>query len=184
MTETADDFHFEQAATLRDGRPVTIRLMRPDDRQRLIDAFARLDRQSVYTRFFSYRKELPRGPLDRIDRIDLVRLAALVATIGQGDDETVIASATYVADTAADGRREAEVAFTVEEDYQGQGLATRLLAALAGIARRHGISRLTAEVLAGNAPMLAVFQRSALPLQQQRCGEVLRLSLELEPPTG
>jgi len=110
MNETADDFHFEQAATLRDGRSVTMRLMRPDDRQRLIDAFARLDRQSVYKRFFSYRKELPRGPLDRIDRIDLVRLAALVVTIGQGDDETVIASGTYVADTAADGRREAEVA--------------------------------------------------------------------------
>ena len=182
MTETPDDFHFKQSATLRNGLPVTIRLMRPDDRQRLIDAFARLDRQSVYTRFFSFRKELPRGPLDRIDRIDLVRLAALVVTTGQGDDETVIASATYVADTAADGRREAEVAFTVEEDYQGQGLAARLLAALAGMARRHGISRLTAEVLAGNAPMLAVFQRSALPLQQRRSGEVLRLSLELGPP--
>lgn len=184
MAETPDDFHFEQAATLRDGRPVTIRLMRPDDRQRLIDAFARLDRQSIYTRFFSFRKELPQGPLDRIDRIDLVHLAALVVTLGHGDDETVIASATYVADTAADGQRQAEVAFTVEEDFQGQGLAGRLLAALAGIARRHGIARLTAEVLAGNAPMLAVFERSGLPLRQQRTGDVLQLTLDLGAPEG
>jgi RimJ/RimL family protein N-acetyltransferase len=181
MDQAQDDFHFEQAATLRDGRPVMIRLMRPDDRQRLIEAFAKLDRQSVYTRFFSFRKELPQGPLDRIDRIDLVRLAALVVTLGEGDDQAVIASATYVADDAADGRREAEIAFTVEEDYQGQGLAGRLLAALAGIARRHGISRLKAEVLAGNTAMLAVFKRCGLPMQQQRAGDVVRLSLELEP---
>jgi len=31
---------------------------------------------------------------------------------------------------------------------------------------------------------VTVFQRSALPLQQQRCGEVLRLRLELGPTTG
>ena len=61
MADPPDDFHFQQTATLRDGRPLTIRLMRPDDRQRLLDAFARLDRQSIYTRFFSYRKQLPPG---------------------------------------------------------------------------------------------------------------------------
>lgn len=179
MDGPPDDFHFEQTATLRDGRAVTIRLMRPDDKERLIEAFAKLDRQSIYTRFFSFRKELPPGPLNRIDRIDLVRLAALVVTLGAGEDETVIGSASYVAGTAADGTREAEVAFTIEEDFQRQGLAGRLLAALAGIARRHGITRFEAEVLAGNAPMLAVFQRCGLPMHTRRTGDVVRLTLEL-----
>lgn len=179
MDGPPDDFHFEQSATLRDGRAVTLRLMRPDDKQRLIEAFAKLDRQSIYTRFFAFRKELPPGPLNRIHRIDLVRLAALVVTLGSGDDETVIGSASYVAETAADGTREAEVAFTIEEDFQRQGLAGRLLAALSGIARRHGISRFKAEVLAGNAPMLAVFQRCGLPMRTRRNGEVVELSLDL-----
>lgn len=179
MSPAQDDFHFSETARLRDGRPVTIRLMRPDDKQRLIDAFAKLDRQSIYTRFFSYRKELPEGPLNRIDRIDGVRLAALVATIGSGDAEMVIGSATYVAEMAADGTRQAEVAFTIEEDYQRQGLAGQLLQALAGIARRHGIGRFTAEVLAGNAPMLAVFERCGLPAQTRRAGDVVRLVMQL-----
>lgn len=179
MDGQGDDFHFEQAAQLRDGRAVTIRLMRPDDKERLIEAFAKLDRQSIYTRFFSFRKELPPGPLNRIDRIDLVRLAALVVTIGSGDDETVIGSATYVADTAADGQREAEVAFTIEEDFQRQGLASRLLAALAGIARRHGITRLKAEVLHGNTAMLAVFQRCGLPMRTRRRADAVQITLEL-----
>ena len=179
MDAPDDDFRFEQAATLRDGRAVTIRLMRPDDKQRLIEAFAKLDRQSIYTRFFSYRNELPQGPLSRIDRIDGVRLAALVVTLGAGDDESVIGSASYVAETAADGVREAEVAFTIEEDFQRQGLAGRLLTALAEIARRHGIGRFKAEVLAGNAAMLGVFQRGGWPMQSRRSGEVVALTLEL-----
>ncbi len=182
MDRQADDFHFEQEASLRDGRAVTIRLMRPDDKQRLIDAFARLDRQSIYTRFFSFRKELPQGPLNRLDRIDLVRVAALVVTLGTDEQQVVIGSASYVADTADDGVREAEVAFTIEEDFHGQGLAGHLLDALAGIARRHGITRLKAEVLAGNAPMLAVFRRCQLPMQMRRSGEVVQLTLKLGSP--
>ena len=174
-----DGRHFSEAATLRDGTPVTIRVMRPDDRERLVAAFAKLDQQSIYTRFFSFRKELPEGPLSRIDTIDFVRLAALVVTTGA--DETIIGSATYVADTARDGSKSAEVAFTIEEDYQGQGLASRLLAALAGIARRHGIARLTAEVLAENAAMLGVFQRGGLPMHKRRESGVIHIELDLAP---
>ena len=80
------DHDFRLLVVLRNGTPVTIRVMRPDDKDRLRAAFAKLDQQSIYVRFFSFRKELPEGPLDRIDRIDFVRLLGLVATIGSGDD--------------------------------------------------------------------------------------------------
>lgn len=181
MSEVHDDARFSQPATLRDGTPVTIRMMRPDDRDRLVAAFAKLDRQSVYTRFFSYRNELPEGPLNRIDQIDLVRLAALVVSLGSGADEQIIGSATYVASDAPDGQRSAEVAFTIEEDYQRQGLARRLLDALAGIARRHGIARFEAEVLAANRSMLAVFERSGLPMTRRHERGVIHIALELGP---
>lgn len=39
MDAADDDLGFEQAATLRDGRTVAIRLMRPDDKPRLVEAF-------------------------------------------------------------------------------------------------------------------------------------------------
>ncbi len=184
MGEVSDDFHFERAATLRDGRAVTIRLMRPDDKPRPIEAFAKLERQSIYTRFFSFRNELPEGPLNRIDRIDLVRLAALVVTLGAGEEEVIIGSASYVADTAVDGTREAEVAFTIEEDFQGQGLAGRLLQTLVELACRHGIDRFKADVLASNAPMLAVFNRCGLPLQRQRSGDTVELTMALASDAG
>ena len=181
---TDADFRFSQAIVLRDGTPATIRLMRPQDKDGLIAAFEKLDRQTVYTRFFSYLKALPEGPLDRIDRIDLVRLAALVVTVGAGADEVIIGSASYVAQTAADGVRSAEVAFTIEEDYQRQGLAGRLLAALTDIARRHGIARFEAEVLGMNAPMLAVFRRGGWPMAQRREGGVIHLAVDRAPAQG
>ena len=43
MNDKADDRHFSQALTLRKGTPVTIRVMRPDDKNRLEAAFAGLD---------------------------------------------------------------------------------------------------------------------------------------------
>jgi hypothetical protein len=51
MEGQSDDVRFEQDAGMRDGRVLAIRLMRPDDKQRLVAAFAKLDRQSIYTRF-------------------------------------------------------------------------------------------------------------------------------------
>ena len=185
MSDGAEEDHrFSQASTLRDGTPVTIRVMRPSDRERIVTAFGKLDADSVYTRFFSYRKEIPASALDRIAAIDFDKLAGLVVTVGNGSEETVIGTATYVGSVASDGTKVAEVAFTIEEDYQRQGLAGKLLGALAALARRHGIVRLEAEVLAGNTSMLTVFQRSGLPLRRRSEGGVVHVSLDLAPQQG
>jgi len=182
VTGVDPDAAFRQATTLRDGTPVTIRVMRPDDRERIITAFNKLEPGTIYTRFFSYRKEIPASTLDRIAAIDFVHLAGLVATLGAGADETVIGSATYVAIPAPDGAKAAEVAFVIEEDYQGQGLASKLMVALTGLARRHGIVRFVAEVLAGNAPMLGVFQRCGLPMSRRSEHGVVHVELDLAVP--
>jgi RimJ/RimL family protein N-acetyltransferase len=182
MAMQDDDLNFHQPITLRDGRPALIRVMRPDDKQRLERAFARLEPQSIYTRFFSFRNAIPERSFERIAEIDFVRLAGLVATMGEGTDETVIGGASYVGRTESDGVKVAEVAFTIEEDFQGQGLASRLLGALVALARRHGLQRFEAEVLADNAPMLGVFQRSGLPLRRRREGGIVHLDLDLVSP--
>jgi RimJ/RimL family protein N-acetyltransferase len=173
------DHGFSLLLVLRNGTPVTIRVMRPDDRERLATAFSKLERESIYVRFFSFRKEIPERALDRIAEIDFQNLLGLVATVGEGADETVIGSSTYVANPVTDGVRSAEVAFTIEEDYQGQGLGGRLFEAAASIARRHGISRFTADVLASNAAMLKVFERSGLPMRKRREGTTIHVELDL-----
>ena len=175
------DHAFSLLAVLRNGTPVTIRVMRPDDRERLVAAFAKLERDSIYVRFFSFRKEIPERALDRIADIDFENLLGLVATVGEGAAETVVGSATYVANPVSDGIRSAEVAFTIVEDYQGQGLGGRLFEAAASLARRHGIARFTADVLSSNAAMLRVFLRSGLPMRRRRDGSTIHVELDLGP---
>ena len=163
--------------TLRDGTEVIIRSVRPDDRDRLVNAFRELDPQSVYTRFFGYRKEPTAEELARLDSLDFVREVALVAT-KTTDDKVVIGGGRYVT-RDVDGVREAEVAFTIEEAYQGRGLAGRLLKHLIVIARDAGIERFEAEVLSENRPMLAVFEHSGLPVKQSNKSGVVHVELAL-----
>jgi RimJ/RimL family protein N-acetyltransferase len=175
MTDPRD---FSCAETLRNGLPVTIRHLRADDRERIAKAVRQLDRESVYTRLFSYRKELTESGLDRIMRVDPEREVALVVTAGAGDDEMVIASGRYF--VSPDGEeRTAEVAFVVEEDYQGLGIAGRLLRHFARIAREQGITAFEADVLARNKSMLAVFARSGLPMRTRHEGGTVHVTLSL-----
>ena len=174
MTDSRD---FSCAETLKSGLAVTIRHLRPDDRERIARAVRQLDRESVYTRLFSYRNELTEAGLDRIMRVDPEHEVALVATTRVGNDEVVIGSGRYVV-SRADGST-AEVAFVVEEDYQGLGIASRLLRHLAQIACEHGIAAFEADVLAGNKSMLAVFERSGLPMTKGRDGGTMHVTLAL-----
>ncbi len=160
---------------LRDGRAVTVRPLRADDRESVANAIRHLDRESIYTRLFSYRTELTEAGLDRIMRVDPAHDAMLVVTIGSAADETLIASGRFIG--AADGT--AEIAFVVEEDYRGHGLAGTLLRHLAAVARQRGLSALTAEVLGENKSMLAVFAKSGLPMRTRREGGVVHVRLAL-----
>jgi RimJ/RimL family protein N-acetyltransferase len=76
----------------------------------------------------------------------------------------------------------AELSFTIEEDYQGQGLAGLLMRLLTQIARERGIRRFEAEVLDSNAGMLRVFARSGLPMTQQTDDGVVHVTMALDMP--
>jgi len=170
---------FPATERLRSGLEVTVRPVRVDDRDKVANAVRHLDRDSIYTRLFSYRTELTEPGLDRIMRVDPEQDAMLVVTVGTGAHETVIASGRFIGNGDG-GERTAEVAFVVEEEYQGQGLAGRLLKHLAAVARQRGLSALTAEVLAKNKAMLAVFARSGLPMRRRQDGDIVHVTLLLQ----
>lgn len=166
-------------SVLKNGVKVTIRAVRSDDRDRIVTAFSNLERETIYSRFFTYKDELSDAELRQITEMDFVRHVMLVVTTCTEASEIVIGSGSYNAYVAPDGSRAAEVAFVVEEDYQGCGIASSLLAHLAAIARARGVARFEAEVLAENRPMLGVFARSGLPMRRRSEGGVVHLSLAL-----
>ena len=171
---------YPRTESLRNGLAVTFRPLRGDDREKIADAVRLLDRDSIYTRLFSYRKELTPAGLDRIMAVDPVRDVMLVVTVGAGAQEIVIASGRFMAAAGAAVPQSGEIAFVVEEDYQGLGIAGRLLYHLADIARTRGVGTFEADVLGENKAMLVVFARSGLPMQQRREGGVVHVTLALQ----
>lgn len=168
----ADARDYVASETLRNGLPVTVRALRPDDRERVAAAVRGLDRESIYLRLFSYRNELTEAALDRIMRFDPAREVVLLVVTA---DEKVIGSGRYVV-APPDS---AEVAFVVEEDYHGQGIASLLVRHLANVAAAQGIRTFEADVLAENKAMLAVFARTGWPVQARRKGGVRHITLTL-----
>jgi RimJ/RimL family protein N-acetyltransferase len=175
---------FSHPARLRDGTEVLIRAIRPDDRKRVIEAFNKLEPETIYTRFFSAKKSLSEADLARIDASDFVHAVALVATIGEGSDQIIIGGGGYTVLDRPGAPKTAELSFTIEEDYQGQGLSGLFMRLLTQIGRERGIQRFEAEVLASNVAMLKVFQRCGLPMTRQAEDGVVHVVMDLDAPAS
>ncbi|CDH45179.1 MAG: GNAT family N-acetyltransferase [Candidatus Competibacteraceae bacterium] len=175
-----DVCHYAAEETLHNGLSVMIRAIRPNDKSKIIAAFEQLEPQSIYTRFFQYKRELSEAELQRATEVDFENEVALVATVDKGERETIIGSGRYVAYTPPEAIRSAEIAFIVEEDYQGQGIASRLLRHLTHIAREKGVKRFTAEVLPDNPAMLAMFSGCGLPMETKRRIDIVKVILRLD----
>ena len=166
--------------TLKKNRlQVTIRAIRPDDRDVLQAAFKELDKRTISLRFFGPKKELTDRELTAATGVDFIWTVALVTCVQDGADEKIIGAGRHVAIGSADPPDRAEVAFTVEEDYQGLGISGLTLRHLAGIAKQTGIAQFHAEVLRENTGMLAAFNRSGFPVQQKISEGIAHITLSL-----
>lgn len=160
------------SVVLANGESVFIRPLTPDDRDRLADFHRRQSPDSIYKRYFSPKPELSERELQHFTEVDMIDRAALMV---EAHDE-FIGWASY---ERWPGRNEAEVAFMVDDDHQGQGVATLLLEHLAAVARSNGLERFTAEVLADNRAMLTVFAKAGWPLQRRFESGVVDLDWDL-----
>ncbi|MEN8760496.1 MAG: GNAT family N-acetyltransferase [Desulfobacterales bacterium] len=174
-----DAANYHKIETLKNGTAFRVRSVRPEDKNRISEAFRNLEAESIYTRFFQHKKALTDKELKAATEVDFETVVALVVTVGEGETETIIAGGRYAAFDAANNVRSAEVSFTVEEDYHGQGIASHLLRHLGHIAQAKGVSQFEAEVLPENKAMLTVFSRSGLPMKKKPEGGTMHVTLSL-----
>lgn len=144
------------------GASLILRDIRPDDAEGLILFHLGLSPETKYRRFFSPHPCLPFDEVQRFTRVDGQDRVAKVIV----HDDALIAVARY--DRDAERPHEAEVAFVVDDAWQGDGLGTILLCSLVAAARGNGIGRFTAETLATNTAMLRVFRSSGFVLTMKR----------------
>lgn len=143
--------HLVNCWRLADGRTIAIRPVRPDDGPLEQDFVRSLSAKTRYYRFFNAIKELSPSMLDRLTHIDYRQQMTLVAVICEGDSETQIGAAEYVAEPCADT---CEFAVVIHDAWQHMGLGTLLIESLMRCARAAGYARIEGEVMADNRPML------------------------------
>lgn len=141
--------------TLRDGRLVRLRAVRPDDEAEFLQAFSRIDEQSRYMRFMRSVKE------PNVERLRAVLASfpeggtGLVATIPAADGFDIAGSAVCL----REGANTCEFAITVTPEFAQAGLGTILMKALIGSARERGFGQMEGFVLAENEPILRLARK-------------------------
>ncbi len=151
---------------LKEGDPVTIRCIVPEDAPRLQALLKRLSQESIFYRFLEYLKELSDKQAVELASVDYRSRMALVGTRIQDGEELVIGVARYSVQSEAEPDA-AEVGVVVEDPYQNQGLGTHLLKELTQYAREHGIRYFKGYISHQNRRILKFIQKSGLPTERR-----------------
>jgi acetyltransferase len=151
---------------LRDGTPVTLRPIRPEDEPLMIEFHRTLSEQSVHFRYFSLLKLDVRIAHERLTRIcfnDYDREIALVVDYKNAKTgrHEILGVARL---SKLHGLDEAEWAIIISDQWQGHGLGTKLLRLLIEIARKEKLSRLIAYILPDNTVMRRVSKKAGFQL--------------------
>ena len=163
--------HHEADVVLRDGSTVHVRPVRAEDAPAVRAFFERLSPESIGLRFFCGFPDLDRAVRWATEggqhRYGLIAISSA--------DGRVVAHAGWERDP--DRPERAEIAFTIADVMQHNGLGTILLGQLTQAAEQAGVAVLSAEVLPQNHRMLHVFHDSGFPLTTRTIPGVVLVEL-------
>ncbi|MEE8415488.1 MAG: GNAT family N-acetyltransferase [Desulfobacterales bacterium] len=162
-----------------DGEVVTIRPVKPVDQRRIQEHFYNLDKKDVISRFFHDKSSFVRDEMEELSQIDYIKNLTLVAIVGEFGFGRVVAVGEYLLDAEENN---AEIAFSVNRDFQGKGIGKILIKKLAEAARENGISGMHAYTSSRNKPMVKLFKMLPYKTQTSIDGGILRLSCKFDEP--
>lgn len=162
---------------LRDGTTAHLRPARTEDHELLEQFFAGLSDQARYRRFFSVGAP-PASVIDDLcDNADPTKRQTLLVTRTRKGATGVVATASYYARNP----QSAEVAFAVDDEFQGKGLGTLLLERLALLAVAQGFTDLWAVTHSDNEQMRNVFRDSGFEVREHAHRTEIEVALSLRP---
>ncbi len=167
--------------TMKDGKSVTIRPIRPEDEPLMVKFHQTLSETSVYFRYFHLIKLSQRITHERLTRIcfiDYDRQMALVAEYQnpKTNAQEILAVGRL---TKLHGSNTAEFAILVSDIYQSQGLGTELLQRLLQISRDQKIQSISGDILVDNVGMQKVCQSLGFRIEPTSDHTVLRAEIVL-----
>jgi acetyltransferase len=172
---------YAQGWMMKDGMPVGIRPIRPEDEPLMVRFHEKLSDRTVYLRYFQPLKLSQRVAHERLTRIcfiDYDREMALIAVrhdAATGQDE-IIAVARL---SKLHGLNEAECAVLISDQYQHQGLGFELYRRLVEIARAERVGRLVATMLTENLEMRAICRRLGFHVEVDMEEQLVQAEMQL-----
>ncbi len=140
----------------KDGRKITVRPVRSEDRQALEEMFRSCSSDTLYTRFLSPGLGVPLRYLDRL----MIHKPPGIISLVAADGEKVVGLLNFVTNESGKG---AEIAIVVRDDCQNVGVGSGMLRFLYDVAREHGVKKFIADIDAGNRRVFHLIQRSEFP---------------------
>ena len=112
--------------------------------------------------------------------VDYGHMMSVVALVRESGQEKIIAEARYVKD---EQNAFGDLAFVVDEQYQGVGIGSYLYEMLIRLAKDRGLKGFTAEVLQANQSMMKVFEKGPLHVNARADNGLLRLRISFDEPS-
>jgi acetyltransferase len=167
--------------TLKDGTPVAIRPIRPEDEPAMVRFHETLSERSVYLRYFHLMNLEQRTTHERLTRIcfiDYDREMALVAV--RRNPETGESEILGVGRMMKIfGANEGEVAVLISDNWQGRGLGRELLSRLVVVGGDEKLTRLSADILPDNRDVMRICEKLGFSLKHSEEDDVVRAEYKL-----
>jgi acetyltransferase len=166
---------------LKNGIPVIIRPIRPEDEPLMVEFHKTLSAESVYFRYFHLIKLSQRITHERLTRmcfIDYDREMALVAEYQNPETKNreILAVGRL---SKSHENKSAEFAILVSDKFQYQGLGTELLRKLLEVGKNEKICCIYADILADNSVMQQVCKKLGFQISHTDDQTVLKSEIKL-----
>ena len=166
---------------LRDGTPILIRPIGPEDEPMMAKFHAALSDSSVHYRYFGLVKLEERIAHERLVRMCFNDYDREIAIIGVRN-----APETKEDEIVAVGRlikvhevNEAEFAIVIRDQWQGHGLGTHFMKLLLDIGRKEGVGHIFGQILPDNYAMQRVCKNLGYKLHYDADAEVVEARIKL-----
>ena len=166
---------------LKDGTPLTLRPIRPEDEPLMVNFHGTLSEDTVRLRYFGFPKLEQRVAHERLTRIcfnDYDREIALIAVRKNPETKAdeIVGIARLIKMPGID---EAEFAIVISDQVHGQGLGTQFLKLLVDVGRKEGIGHITSLILPDNYVMQRVSRKVGFEVNYDRYNDAMRADITL-----
>ncbi len=168
----------EEWFTLRDGRRVLLRPIRPEDEPAHYDFLSKVTPDDMRLRFFHVVRTLPHAEMARLTQIDYDREMAVIARAEKADGSgwETLGVVRIVTDLNND---KAEYAILVRSDLKGQGLGHKLMTKIIDYCRARATKKVIGLILFDNKRMLDMVHALGFTSCRLPDDDVMEVTLDL-----